>query len=70
MEHGAELDVERELLLVILGAATTLANVHDGEHYVWPIRFTATLIQEQIRWQFHQIHFSYATIHDPDVRIT
>lgn len=70
MEQPAEVNVERELLLVIQGAAGTLANVHDGEHYVWPIRFTATLVQGETRWLFHQIHFSYATIHDPDVRIT
>jgi hypothetical protein len=55
---------------VIQGAAATLASVRDGEHYVWPIRFTAIFVQEQTRWLFHQIHFSYATIHDPDVRIT
>jgi hypothetical protein len=67
-DRQAELDVERELLLVILGSASTLASIRDGEHYVWPLRFTAVLVRQQ-SWQFHQIHFSYPTIHDPDVRI-
>jgi hypothetical protein len=70
MEQQAVLDVERELLLVILGAASSLANARDGDHYVWPIRFTAVLVQQQTGWRFHQIHFSYPTIHDPDVRLT
>jgi len=70
MEQQAALDVERELLLVILGAASSLANARDGDRYVWPIRFTAVLVQQQAGWRFHQIHFSYPTIHDPDVRLT
>lgn len=70
LEQRAELDIERELLMVVLGAASTLANVRDGERYVWPIRFTAVLVQEQVAWRFRQIHFSYPTIHDPDVRFT
>lgn len=67
-DRQTELDVERELLLVILGSASTLASIRDGEHYVWPLRFTAVLVRQQF-WQFHQIHFSYPTIHDPDVRL-
>jgi hypothetical protein len=67
---NSDRNVESELLLVIQGAASALANAHKGEHYVWPMRFTATLVQEQEHWLFHQIHFSYATIHDPDVRVT
>jgi ketosteroid isomerase-like protein len=69
MDRGTDVDVERELLLVILGAASALANARDGEQYSWPIRFTAVLIQQQAHWQFHQIHFSFPTIHDPDVRL-
>jgi hypothetical protein len=69
MNRQTELDVERELLLVILGSASALANARDGERYIWPLRFTAVLIEQRARWQFHQIHFSYPTIHDPDVRL-
>ena len=70
IEQRADLDIERELLMVILGAASTLASARDGERYMWPMRFTAVLVQQPAGWQFHQVHFSYATIHDPDVRVT
>jgi hypothetical protein len=70
IEQRTEIDLERELLTVILGAATSLANARDGDRYVWPIRFTAVLVQQRSGWHFEQIHFSYPTIHDPDVRIT
>jgi hypothetical protein len=69
MDRRTDLDVERELLLVILGAASALANARDGDQYIWPLRFTAVLIQQQEQWLFHQIHFSFPTIHDPDVRL-
>ena len=61
-------DVEGELLTVILGAASALSERRKGEDYVWPIRFTATLIRQQEQWKFHQIHFSYPTVHLPQVR--
>lgn len=69
LNQQVDLDVQRELFTVIQGAASALANARNGEHYVWPIRFTAVLVQQQGQWQFHQVHFSYPTVHDPDVRI-
>ncbi len=65
-----EVDTEGELLNVILGAVSALANRRRGEQYMWPIRFTATLIRDQGQWKFHQIHFSYPTVHLPQVRLT
>ncbi len=63
-----DIDVEGELLTVILGAASALSERRQGEDHVWPIRFTATLIRQQEHWKFHQLHFSYPTIHLPQVR--
>lgn len=61
-------EIEEELLNVILGAASALSAKHKGESYVWPIRFTAVLVKQKELWKFHQIHFSYPTIHLPQVR--
>jgi ketosteroid isomerase-like protein len=70
-ESGAADDaaIEGELLTVILGAASALSERRQGEHHVWPIRFTAVLARQDAAWKFHQIHFSYPTVHLPQVRL-
>lgn len=62
--------IEGELLTVILGAASALSERRQGEHHVWPIRFTAVLVRQETGWKFHQIHFSYPTVHLPQVRLS
>ena len=69
-ERQTAVDIERELLLVMLGAASTLANIRDGDRYTWPLRLSAVLVRQPNAWQFCQLHFSYPTIHDPDIRLT
>ncbi|RPJ52053.1 MAG: hypothetical protein EHM21_01185 [Chloroflexi bacterium] len=60
----------RARLLDILRSGTnTLFEAERGKEYIWPLRFTAVLIRQDDRWLFHQIQFSFATTHFPDVRI-
>ena len=40
------------------------------EAYVWPLRFTAVAQKTNSEWRFHQMHFSFATIDYPDVRLS
>ncbi len=65
-----EAEIEEDLLNVILGAASALSAKRKGESYVWPLRFTATLVRQKEEWKFYQIHFSYPTIHLPQVRLS
>lgn len=65
-----EAEIEEDLLNVILGAASALSAKLKGESYVWPLRFTAVLVKQKELWKFHQIHFSYPTIHLPQVRLS
>jgi len=68
-KDAKDTDLEGELLTVILGAASALNDQRQGEDHIWPIRFTATLIRDQGNWRFSQIHFSYPTVHLPQVRL-
>lgn len=56
------------LLEVLRGASNTLFEGERGKDYIWPIRFTAVLVQRGNDWLFHQITFSFATTRFPDVR--
>jgi hypothetical protein len=40
-----------------------------SETFVWPFRFTAVAVQEEGKWRFHQMHFSFPTTRSPDVRL-
>jgi hypothetical protein len=57
-------------MLDIIGLGNDLmAGIFLGEKCVWPFRFTAVAVKEKGGWLFHQLHFSFATTHAPDVRI-
>ena len=66
--ESPDIDVEQELMTIILGAASALSDRRRGEDHLWPIRFTATLVRQDEGWRFAQIHFSYPTVHLPQVR--
>jgi hypothetical protein len=68
--NDSQTDIEGELLTIIMGAASVLSDRRQGEDHVWPLRFSATLVREGEDWKFHQIHFSYPTVHLPQVRST
>jgi hypothetical protein len=63
-----DLSPRDRLLEILRGGANTLFEAERGERYTWPIRFTAVLVRRAEGWQFHQIHFSFATTRFPDVR--
>jgi hypothetical protein len=50
-------------------STNALNNLYKGEKFVWPLRFTAVLVQRNGRWLFHQMHFSYPTTSFPDERL-
>jgi hypothetical protein len=59
---------EVTLLDILRGAANTLFEVQRGATYIWPLRFTAVLVQHGEQWRFQQLQFAYATTRFPDVR--
>ena len=64
--HESPVEQMRDILR---GASNTLYELERGERFVWPLRFTAVVVQSDGVWQFAQIHFSYATTRFPDVRL-
>lgn len=69
------LDPRTRLIEMLRGGSNTLSEAERGAHYVWPLRFTAVLVQRPAengapRWLFHQVQFSFATTRFPDVRYT
>ncbi len=60
---------QERLLEILRGSSNTLYELQRGETFVWPLRFTAVLVQEGADWRFHQMQFSFATTRFPDVRI-
>jgi hypothetical protein len=67
---GGRMDNNEEKLFEIMrGIASTLAEVQQGETYIWPFRFTAVLVKRGLDWRFRQVHFSFPTTRFPDVRI-
>ncbi|MCU0506973.1 MAG: nuclear transport factor 2 family protein [Anaerolineae bacterium] len=63
-------DDEGRLKNMLMWATLALAEAHRGEHYVWPIRFSAVLAREGGEWRFRQAHFSFPTTRFPDERWT
>jgi len=51
------------------GCINTLCELQRGETFVWPLRFSAVLINDDGAWRFIQMQFSFATTRFPDVRI-
>jgi hypothetical protein len=60
---------EERLLEILRGCSNTLCELQRGETFVWPLRFSAVLINDDGAWRFIQMQFSFATTRFPDVRI-
>ena len=60
---------EQKLLYILRGGSNTLFELRGGEHFVWPLRFTAVLTQQNGPWKFQHMQFSFPTRYFPDVRI-
>jgi hypothetical protein len=47
----------------------TIYELRRGEKFIWPLRFTAVVVQTPDGWKFSQMNFSFPTIYFPDVRV-
>ena len=65
----AERPPEELLHDILRGGSNTLYEQSRGEHFVWPLRFTAVLVRDEGEWKFHQMNFSFPTTRFPDERI-
>ncbi len=65
----SSLPAEQKLHFILRGGTNTLYELHRGEKFVWPLRFTAVVVREDDGWKFAQVNFSFPTIYYPDVRI-
>lgn len=63
------LPAEIKLLDILRGGSNTLYELRRGEHFVWPLRFTAVLVRQADGWRFRQMQFSFPTTRFPDERI-
>lgn len=70
IERKNEMNALEKLHEIARGSIATIYEAQKGNIYVWPLRFTATLVKREGRWLFHQITFSFPTTHFPDVRKT
>jgi hypothetical protein len=66
--ESEELDAQTKMLDIVRLGSDLLPELHRGETFVWPIRFTAVAVKSGGRWRFHHMHFSFATTRFPDVR--
>lgn len=62
------LDDKAKMLEIVRFGGISLTNLHQGDHYVWPIRFTALAVKDGETWRFYQMTFSFPTTVAPDVR--
>jgi hypothetical protein len=60
---------EEKLLDILRGSSNTVYELHRGEQFVWPLRFTAVLVRQTGAWRFQQMQFSFPTTRFPDERI-
>jgi len=66
---NSKLNAEQKLLYILRGGTNTLYELHQGEKFVWALRFTAVVLHESDGWKFAQMNFSFPTIYFPDVRL-
>ena len=64
-----DLTAEIKLLDILRGGSNTLYELRRGEHFIWPLRFTAVLLRQAGEWRFQQMQFSFPTTRFPDERI-
>ena len=65
----SKLPAEQKLHLILRDGINTVYELHRGDEFVWPLRFTAVVVSEEGGWKFAQVNFSFPTIYYPDVRI-
>jgi hypothetical protein len=65
----SKLPAEQKLHYILRDGTNTIYELRRGDHFIWPLRFTAVVLHDVNGWRFTQVHFSFPTIGDPDVRI-
>lgn len=65
----SKLPAEQKLHFILRDGINTVYELRRGERFVWPLRFTAVVVSEEVGWKFTQVNFSFPTVGDPDVRI-
>lgn len=65
----SKLPAEQKLHFILRDGINTVYELRRGERFVWPLRFTAVVVSEEVGWKFAQVNFSFPTVGDPDVRI-
>lgn len=65
----SKLPAEQKLHFILRDGINTVYELHRGEKFVWPLRFTAVVVSGEDGWKFAQVNFSFPTVGDPDVRI-
>jgi len=61
---------ETKAFEIVRRGSEAISEIHQGERFMWPFRFTAVLVQREQGWRFHQIQFSFPSVHFPDVRVS
>ncbi len=64
-----DIPAKQKLHNILRGGTNTVFELNRGEEFVWPVRITAVVREDNQEWKFVQIHFSFSTIYFPDVRI-
>jgi hypothetical protein len=63
------ISAEQKLHNILRGGTNTVYELRRGEKFVWPLRFTAVVVQTPQGWKFAQMNFSFPTVYFPDVRL-
>lgn len=66
---NSTLPAEQKLHFILRGGTNTVYEIRRGEHFVWPLRFTAVAVKDAGTWKFTQVNFSFPTVYFPDVRV-
>ena len=64
-----DIPAKQRLHNILRGGTNTVFELNRGEKFVWPIRITAVVMEEEGEWRFAQMCFSFSTIYFPDVRV-
>jgi len=63
------ISAEQKLHYILRGGTNTVYELRRSEKFIWPLRFTAVVVQTPEGWKFAQMNFSFPTVYFPDVRI-
>lgn len=54
-----EVPSKEELMQMSIDISRVLFDIYKGDKYIWPFRFTAMLVNEEGKWLFKHIKFSF-----------